>query len=177
MAPTGAGEGEPAVALAVSVVGDGEPAGFLGEGFLPLKGQELVLFGDLGGDHLEDPVRDPAQRDRVVGGGASDQVGLGRAAVLDRERVDARDDHRGLVLGDLAGGHRVPDGFVVVVQGVREGEAAFGVAFGLPGRVGPPGGAVGGAVIRAEVEVVGLVGDPELELGEPVPQRGHRGEG
>ena len=29
----------------------------------------------------------------------------------------------------------------------------------------------------AEIAVVGLVGDPELELGEPVPQRGHRGEG
>jgi hypothetical protein len=61
---------------------------------------------------------EPAQRDRVVGARASDQVGLGLAAVLDRQRVDTLDDHRGLVLGHAAGGHRVPDRFVVVVQGV-----------------------------------------------------------
>jgi hypothetical protein len=64
----------------VSVVGDGEPAGFLGEGFLPLEGLELVGVGDLGGDDFEDVLGEPAQRDRVVGGGASDQVGLGRRA-------------------------------------------------------------------------------------------------
>lgn len=104
-------------------------------------------------------------------------MGLGLGSVLDRQRVDTLHDHDRLVFGDLAGGHRVPDGFVVVVQRVREGEAAFGVACGLPGGVGPPGGGVGGAVVGAEVEVVGLGGDPELELGEPVPQRGHRGEG
>ena len=54
------------MAQAVAVVGDGEPAGLLGERLLPLQGLELVGFGDLGGDHLEDPVREPAQRDRVV---------------------------------------------------------------------------------------------------------------
>jgi hypothetical protein len=37
-----------------------------------------------------------------------------------------------LFLGHLAGGHRVPDRLVVVVQRVGQGEAAFGVAFGLP---------------------------------------------
>ena len=165
------------MAQPVPVVGDGEPAGFLGEGFLALQGLELVFFGDLGGDHFQDVVREPAERDRVVLGGQADQVRFRVAAVLDRERVDALDDHDGLLFGDLAGGHRVPDRLVVVVQGVRELEAAFGVPFGLPGLVGPPGGGVGGTVVRAEVEVVGLVGDPELELGEPVPQRGHRGEG
>ncbi len=99
------------------------------------------------------------------------------AAVLDRERVDALDDHDGLLFGDLAGGHRVPDRLVVAVEGVRELEAALGVPLGLQGLVGPRGGGVGGAGLGAQVEVVGVVGDPELELGEPVPQRGHRGEG
>lgn len=47
------------MALAVPVVGDGEPAGLLGEGFLPLEGLELVGFGDLGGDDFEDVVGDP----------------------------------------------------------------------------------------------------------------------
>jgi dihydrofolate reductase len=82
-------------------------------------------------------------------------VGLGLAAVLDRQRVDTLDDHEGLVLGHLAGGHRVPDRFVVVVQRGGQGEAAFGVAFGLPGLVGPPGGGVGGAGLGAELEHVG----------------------
>ena len=65
------------MAQPVPVVGDGEPAGFLGERFLALQGLELVVLGDLGGDHLEDVVREPAQRDRVVLGGQADQVGLG----------------------------------------------------------------------------------------------------
>ena len=73
IAPTVAGQREPAVAQPVPVVGDGEPAGLLGEGFLALQGLELVVFGDLGGDHLEDLVREPAQRDRVV------LVGAGRS--------------------------------------------------------------------------------------------------
>ena len=141
------------MAQAVPVVGDGEPAGFLGECFLALQGFELVFFGDLGGDHFEDVVRDPAQRDRVVLGGKADQVGFRRGAVLDRERVDALDDHHRLVFGDVAGGHRVPDRLVVVVQRVRELEAAFGVPFGLAGLVGPPGGGVGGTVVSAEVAV------------------------
>ena len=41
-------QGEPAVAQAVPVVGDREPAGFLGECFLALQGLELVFLGDLG---------------------------------------------------------------------------------------------------------------------------------
>ena len=163
-------EGEPAVAQPVPVVGDGEPAGLLGQGLLALQGPELVGFGDLGGDHLEDPVREPAQRDRVVLGRAPDQVRLGVAAVLDRQRVHTLDDHRGLFFGDLPGGHRVPDRLVVVVQGVREVEASFGVAFGLPGGVGPVAAGVGGAVVRAEVEPVGVAGVAELELGDLVPQ-------
>ncbi len=132
-----AGEGEPAVAQPVPVVGDGEPARFLGECFLPLQGLELVGFGDLGGDHLQDVVGEPAECDRVVDGGAPDQVRLRLGAVLDRERVDTLDDHHGLLFGDVAGGHRVPDRLVVAVQGVRELEAALRVPLGLPGGVGP----------------------------------------
>ena len=176
IAPDVAGEGEPAVAPAVPVVGDGEPARFLGERFLALQGLELVVLGDLGGDHLEDVVREPAQRDRVVFGGQTDQVGFGLRAVLDRQRVDALDDHHRLVLGHLSGGHRVPDRLVVAVQRVRELQAALGVAFGLPGLVGPPGGGVGGTVVRAEVEAVGVLGVAQLELGDLVPQRGQRGQ-
>ena len=67
----------------------------------------------------------------------TDQVCLGVAAVLDRQRVDTLDDHHRLLLGHLSGGHRVPDRLVVVVQGVRELQAALGVAFGLPGRRWP----------------------------------------
>ena len=164
------------MAQAVPVVGDGEPAGFLGECFLALQGLELVFFGDLGGDDFEDVVRDPAQRDRVVLGGKADQVVLRLAAVLDRERVDALDDHHGLVLGDLAGGHRVPDRLVVVVQRVGEVQAAFGVPLGLESLVGPPGGGVGGTGLSAEVEAVGVVGVAELELGDLVPQLGQGGQ-
>ena len=104
------------MAQSVPVVGDGEPAGFLGECFLALQGLELVFFGDLGGDHLEDVVREPAERDRVVLGGAPDQVGFGVAAVLDRERLDTLDDHGRLLFGHTTGGHRVPDRFVVAVE-------------------------------------------------------------
>ena len=107
----------------------------------------------------------------------TDQVGLGLAAVLDRQRVDTRDDHRGLLLGHLSGGHRVPDRFVVVVQGVGQGEAAFGVAFGLPGCVGPPGGGVGGTGLGAELVDLGAVQDAELEGGDPGLQPVQRGEG
>ena len=89
------------MAQPVPVVGDGEPAGLLGECFLALQGLELVGLGDLGGDHFEDPVREPAQRDRVVLGRAPDQVGLGVAAVLDRQRVDALHDHHRLLLRHL----------------------------------------------------------------------------
>ena len=126
------------MAQSVPVVGDGEPAGLLGEGFLPLEGFELVFFGDLGGDDFEDVVREPAQCDRVVLGRQADQVGFGVAAVLDRERVDTLHDHDRLVLGHLSGGHRVPHRLVVAVQRVRELQATFGVPFGLPGGVGPP---------------------------------------
>ena len=101
-----------------------------------------------------------------------DQVGLGLAAVLDRQRVDALDDHRRLVLGDGAGGHRVPDRFVVAVQGVRQARGgawrrAWSAGWCWPsscwcrrhrwrrGRGGRPG-----------------VATPELELGDLVPQRG-----
>ena len=154
-----AGQGEPAVAQAVAVVGDGEPARLLGEGFLALQRLELVGFGDLGGDDLEDPVREPAERDRVVLARASDQVGLGVASVLDRQRVDTLHDHHRLLLGDLPGGHRVPDRLVVAVQRVGESETPLRVPLGLPGRVGPPGGGVGGPVVPAEVEAFGLAGD------------------
>ena len=65
-----------------------------------------------------------------------------------------------------AGGHRVPDRLVVVVQGVRELQAALGVPFGLPGRVGPVAARVGGTGLGAEVEPVGVVGERELELGD-----------
>ena len=67
----------------------------------------------------------------------ADQVCLGVAAVLDRQRVHTLDDHHGLFFGHLPGGHRVPDRFVVVVQGVGEVQAALGVPFGLPGRRWP----------------------------------------
>ncbi len=113
------------MAQPVAVVGDGEPAGLLGERFLALQGLELVGFGDLGGDHFEDPVREPAQRDRVVLGRAPDQVCFGVAAVLDRQRVDAFHDHHGLFFGDLAGGHRVPDRLVVAVQGCASSRRRF----------------------------------------------------
>ena len=77
---------------------------------------ELVLLGDLGGDHLEDVVGEPAQRDRVMPGSQTDQMGFGLRAVLDRQRLDTLDDHGGLLLGHLSGGHRVPDRFVVAVS-------------------------------------------------------------
>ena len=167
---------EPAVAQPVPVVGDGEPAGFLGECFLALQRLELVGFGDLGGDHLEHPVCEPAQRDRVVLARASDQMGFGLPPVLDRQRVDALDDHHGLFLGDLSGGHRVLDRLVVVVQGVREVQAALGVPFGLPGLVRPVAARVGGPGRGAEVEAVGVLGMAQLELGDLVTQLRERGQ-
>ena len=170
-------QGEPAVAQPVPVVGDGEPAGLLGEGLLALQGPELVGFGDLGGDHLEDPVREPAQRDRVVLGRPADQVGLGVAAVLDRQRVDTLDDHHGLLLGDL---RRRPS---------RPG----------PARGRGPGRARGRGVVWRRVWSAGWCWPSgcrcrwrrgsaprsrrsawwacaELELGDPVPQRGQGGQ-
>jgi len=107
------------VAQPVAVVGDGEPAGLLGEGFLALQGLQLVLLRDLGGDHLEHPVREPAQRDRVVLGRAPDQVRFGPPAVLDRQPVDTFHDHGGLFFGDLAGGHRFLHRLVVAVEQLR----------------------------------------------------------
>ena len=165
------------MAQAVPVVGDGEPAGFLGEGFLALQGLQLVFFGDLGGDHFEDVVRDPAQRDRVVLGGKADQVVLRLAAVLDRERVDALDDHHRLVLGDLAERPSRP--------GPARGRGP--VRWRGPGGVWRPVwsagwcwpsscGGVGGTVVGAEVEAVGVVGVAELELGDLVPQLGQGGQ-
>ena len=65
---------------------------------------------------------------------------------------------RGLFLGDTAGGHPRPDRLVVAVQGVRELHPTLGVAFGLPGGVGPTCGGVGRAGGGAEVEAVGVVG-------------------
>ena len=82
--------------------------------------------------------------------GQADQVGLGLPAVLDRQRVDASDDYRGLFLGEGADGHRVPDRLVVVVQGVCESQRCCGLdtrsltlAARPPERsprCGPPGG-------------------------------------
>ena len=103
-------------------------------------------------------------------------MGLGLRAVLDWQRVDALDDDRGLVFGDLAGGHRVPDRFVVTVQGVGEVQATLGVAFGLPGRVGPLAARVGGTGLSAEVETFGLAGVAELEHCDLVPQLRERGQ-
>ena len=154
----------------VPVVGDGEPAGLLGECFLALQRFQLVFFGDLGGDDFEDPVREPAERDRVVLPGEADQVGLGVAAVLDRQRLDALDDHHRLLLGDLAGGHRVPYRLVVMVEQLRELEATLRVPLGLPSGVGPVAARVRGTRRRAEVEPVGVAGVAELELGDLVPQ-------
>ena len=164
------------MAQAVAVVGDGEPAGFLGQCFLALQGLELVCFGDVGGDDFEDPVCEPAQRDRVVLGSAPDQVRLRVGAVLDRQRVDTLDDHHGLLLGHLAGGHRVPDRLVVAVQEVRQLEAALGVPLGLAGLVGPPAAGVAGTGLGTEVEAVGVLGVAELELGDLVPQPRQRGQ-
>ena len=135
---------------------------------MALQGLELVGLGDLGGDHLEDPVREPAQGDRVMLGRAPDQVGLGVAAVLDRQRVHALDDYGGLFFGDGAGGHRCPDGLVVVVQGVREPQATLRVASGLPGLVRPVAARVRGPGRGAEIEPVRVAGVAELELGDLV---------
>ncbi len=158
------------MAQAVPVVGDGEPAGLLGECFLALQGLELVFFGDLGGDHLEHPVREPAQRDRVVLGRATDQVGLGVAAVLDRQRVDTLHDHHGLLLGHLAGGHRVRTGSWSWSRACASSRRRFASRLVCRVGVGPVAAGVRGAGLSAEVETVGVVGVAELELGDLVPQ-------
>ena len=65
---------------------------------------------------------------------------------------------------------------MVAVQRVREREAASGVAFGLPGLVGPLAAGVGGAGLAPRSRWSALPGVPELELGDPVPQRGQGGQ-
>jgi len=52
------GDGEPAVALAVSLVDQREPGGVLGVFFFAFELEALVFLADLGGDHVQDP---PAQ--------------------------------------------------------------------------------------------------------------------
>ena len=59
---------------------------------------------------------------------------------------------------------------MITVQRVGQGETGLGVAFGLPGLVGPVAAGVRGTGLSAQVEPVGMLGMAELELGDLVPQ-------
>ncbi len=87
------------MALAVAVVGDGEPAGFGGAFLFSFEGFAFVGFGDLGGDGLQDPFGEDLELTGVVVGSEPDQLGLG-LGLHHGQLVDRGDDHGGLVLGD-----------------------------------------------------------------------------
>jgi hypothetical protein len=70
----------------------------------------------------------------------------------------------------VPGRHRLADRLVVAVEQLRQLQATSGVALGLPRGVGPVAARVGGAVVRADVEAVGVPGVAQLELGDLVPQ-------
>ncbi len=65
------------MALAVAVVGDGEPAGFGGAFRSSFEGFAFVGFGDLGGDGLQDPFGEDLELTGVVMLRESEQLGLG----------------------------------------------------------------------------------------------------
>ena len=66
IAPCDGGQGEPAVDLAVAVVGHREPARLGGLGFFLLEEVGLVLVGEVGCDDLEEPPAEDPQGLRVV---------------------------------------------------------------------------------------------------------------
>ena len=68
------GQGEPAMGLAVTVVGHRQPGRLRGLRLLLLQQVRLVGVGEVGGDHLEEPAAEDPQGAGVVLGGGGDQV-------------------------------------------------------------------------------------------------------
>ena len=101
------GQGEPAVGLAVPVVGHRQPGRLRGLGLFLLQQVGLVGVGQVGCDHLQEPAAEDPQGPGVVLGGGGDQVPLGLddqvGVQVVGQRLDRADDHPGLL---RRAGHR-----------------------------------------------------------------------
>ena len=135
------GEGEPAVDLAVPVVGHRQPGRLRGLGFLLLEQVGLVGVGEVGCDDLEQPAPEDPQGLGVVLAGCGDQVLLGLDHQVGVEvvgqRLDRADDHPGLLEPQVTVRERVADqvvGAEVVPEPHRPGRGRPG----LPGLVREP---------------------------------------
>ena len=137
-------EGEPAVGLAVAVVGHREPADLGRVALLLLQELRLVRVSGVGGDDLEEPPAQQLEGAGVVVGGLGDEVRLGlrdqvRAEVVG-QLVDRTQDHPRLVHQHLAGSEGVAGdrvGLEVVTQpndsvGRRVGSAWSGAPASTP---------------------------------------------
>ena len=109
-------------------------------GFFLLESLAVVLLGEVGGDHLEDPTAQDAQRLGVMVLGHGHEVDLGLLALLrvDRELtgggelVEAGHDRPCLRGVDLALAHGRRE-HVVPIQRLSEAEVGAGFAADLPG--------------------------------------------
>ena len=99
--PVQRGDGEPAVALPLTVIGHRERRRCPGSFFFGLEPAGLLGLGGLGVDDLEQPTAQDPQRAGVVVGGLTEQERLGllpdRVVDLVRQPVDRVDDHAGLL--------------------------------------------------------------------------------
>ncbi len=84
----GVQRGHPELAMgdALGVLPHGEGGLARGLGFFGLEQLALICLGRLRGDHLEEPVTQDRERDRVVRGRLIHQVSLGLAALLSAYR-------------------------------------------------------------------------------------------
>jgi hypothetical protein len=166
--PVVAGQGALDVRLAVPVVVAGEVTR-LGRGcFFLLQQRGFAGVGLLGGDHLEQPLAQPPQCLRVVVARQLEQVRLGPAEVLGTEvvgeQVDGPDDHAGLLGLQVPGGECGPGGRVRL-EVTAQPHRRVGGRPGGPGLVRQPVRRRTGAAVLADVKVVGVRGDPGLQLG------------
>jgi hypothetical protein len=158
------------VSLAAAVVVACEMAGLRGGGLLPLEDRGLAGVGLVGRDDLEQVLPELVGGPGVVVARLREQVrlGLGDQVRIDvvGELLDPPDHHAGLLGHDLTGsqrvaGQRVGDEVVAEPDGAVRGRPGRLGGVGQPVRCGP------GADLGAEVEVVGVRGDPGLELDQP----------
>ena len=138
------GERESAVAAAVPVIDEGERRGGEGAGLLFLELALLVLLTDLGGDDVEHPLAEDAQRAcvvlaRVLEQGVTSLSADGQVDEVGREVVDGAGDDVGLVDAQPAVGESIGDRLVQLgVEALGEATHSSGLAAGDPAPVRPP---------------------------------------
>ena len=166
------GDGEPAVALPLAVVGHRERRRRPGRGLFGLEAAGFLGLGGLGVDHLEQPAAQDPQRPGVVVGGLAEQERLRlrhhTGVEIIGQVVDRVDDHARLLDVDRT---RQPTphrraGWASSSRARQPRSTVRGRSRG-PGLVGQPVRRRRRPHRTADVDPVRVREQPQLELGRP----------